>query len=69
MAAQACWEVMKCERAEDCPAYPKQGFACWNVEGTLCRGQRQGVYSEKVGSCRAKCEFYNGVMTGNIRIV
>lgn len=69
MAAQVCWDIMKCGKHENCPAYPNKGFACWNVEGTLCRGQRQGGYSDKIGECRIKCEFYNGVMSGNIRVV
>jgi hypothetical protein len=69
MEAQRCWNVMKCGKQDDCPAHPDNGFACWNVAGTLCRGQRQGDYGQKIGECRVKCEFYQGVMAGGIRIV
>jgi hypothetical protein len=69
MAGIPCWEYLKCGREKDCPAYPDKGFGCWNVEGTLCRGERQGDYNVKVGSCRKKCEFYNGVMDGSIKVI
>ena len=69
MAGKNCWEVMKCGAEANCPAYPTRGTICWTVEGTLCRGQKQGSYQEKVGECRTKCEYYNGVMTGSIRVV
>lgn len=69
MATQTCWTVMRCGKEDSCPAFPGKGFACWNVEGTLCRGQRQGGYLDKIGDCRTKCEFYQGVMVGSIRVV
>jgi hypothetical protein len=68
MPGTPCWEYQKCTVKEECPAYPSGGHTCWNVEGTLCRGQRQGGYEEKVGACRVTCAFYNGVMTGAVRI-
>jgi signal transduction histidine kinase len=53
----SCWEFMKCNK-EDCPAYGKPMLIpCWYVEGTLCQGQRQGVYAQKIGDCK-KCKFY-----------
>jgi len=36
------------------------GRACWVVTGTLCDGQTQGSYEEKIHECR-KCAFYNRV--------
>jgi hypothetical protein len=69
MEVQRCWTVMNCGMQNNCPAYPDNGFACWNVEGTVCRGQRQGDYGQKIGQCRIHCAFYQGVMAGNIRIV
>ena len=37
------------------------GRCCWAVAGTLCGGQKQGVFAEKLGNCM-KCEFYALVM-------
>jgi hypothetical protein len=59
---------MKCGRETDCPAYPDRGFDCWNLEATMCRGERQGAYDEKIGYCRQLCDYYKGVMRGSIRI-
>jgi hypothetical protein len=33
------------------------GRSCWAVAGTLCGGQQQGTYSEKLGNC-LQCDFY-----------
>jgi hypothetical protein len=68
MAATACWEFQKCGRETECPAYPNRGFDCWNVEGTLCRGERQGAYDQKVKSCREVCKYYAGVIAGTIKV-
>jgi len=37
------------------------GRACWAVAGTLCKGQIQGSFAEKVGNCM-KCDFYIEVL-------
>lgn len=68
MAATTCWEHLKCGKELECPAYPQNGATCWNVEGTLCRGSRQGDYESKIGACRFDCLFYNGVMNGTLKI-
>lgn len=34
------------------------GRCCWKVAGTLCGGQVQGSWAEKLMDC-AKCDFYN----------
>jgi len=68
MAGTTCWQYRKCGKEHQCPAYPERGFTCWTVEGTLCRGERQGNYDQKIGSCRTQCEFYQGVMAGSIKI-
>ena len=52
MSGTPCWEHMHCPVKTDCPAYPNEGYACWSVEGTLCRGEKQPDYSRKVGACR-----------------
>ena len=36
------------------------GRACWAIEGTLCGGEVQGTFAQKMGSCM-KCDFYNQV--------
>ncbi len=69
MAGQTCWEFMKCGKERECPAYPDKGFTCWNVPGTVCRGEIQGGYSDKIGECRTRCDYYNGVMMGSIKQV
>ncbi len=69
MKPTPCWEYMKCGKEEECPAYPDHGFECWTVEGTVCRGRRQGDYDTKIGSCRIACRYYEGVMNGTIRII
>ena len=32
------------------------GRCCWLVAGTLCKGEVQGTYAQKFGTCHA-CEF------------
>jgi hypothetical protein len=70
----SCWEFKACGREAGgakaaelgvCPAYPTSGRECWFVAGTLCGGRAQGTYAEKLGSCQ-KCEFYDGVMGGDV---
>jgi len=68
MAGTPCWEFQKCGRERECPAYPDNGFSCWNVEGTICRGRRQGPYEAKVGECRKSCKYYEGVMAGTVKV-
>jgi len=61
-----CWEFKKCGRTPGglkaaelgvCPAYPDNGNCCARVAGTLCGGQVQGVFAQKLATCM-KCEFY-----------
>ena len=53
-----CWEIMNCNDRANCPAYPDQGRVCYSVKGTLCRGEKQGGYIEKIQACQTKCRFY-----------
>lgn len=56
-----CWEFKKCgrEKNSDCPAIMKKaGKLCWMVAGTMCGGEVQGTFVEKVGNCK-KCDFYH----------
>ncbi len=61
-----CWDYQKCSVSEECPAYPNRGWECWNVEGTLCRGEKQGAYQDKIERCRQSCRFYDAMMTGRV---
>ena len=38
------------------------GRACWVMTGTLCGGQVQGTYAQKLSNC-LDCEFYQQVRT------
>ena len=58
-AGVTCWEVKNCPdaRRENCPAYPDAGAECWMVTGTLCGGEEQGSFHEKLANCK-QCEVY-----------
>jgi hypothetical protein len=71
-AGLPCWERKGCGREAGgtraaelgvCPAYPDHGRDCWMKAGTLCGGEVQGTYAEKLGNC-LQCEFYDRVMSG-----
>lgn len=66
--ATACWDHQNCGKQGQCPAYPNEGGACWNVPGTLCRGEIQGAYQDKISGCREYCGFYKDVMAGAIKV-
>lgn len=36
------------------------GRYCWKVAGTLCDGELQGTYAEKIKTC-LECDFYKMV--------
>lgn len=53
-----CWVVKKCpsKRKNACPAWDFQaGKMCWFVNGTMCGGEVQRDWKEKMSICRA-CE-------------
>ncbi len=54
-----CWEVKNCppDRRDACPAYPDGGDQCWMVTSTLCGGEVQGSYKDKMANCR-NCDVY-----------
>ena len=46
------------------------GRACWIVEGTMCNGEVQGAFSQKIQCC-GSCDFYVTVKTeeaGNLQM-
>jgi methyl-accepting chemotaxis protein len=66
MERTGCWEIIKCGRESGCPAYPDHGRDCFAVTATMCRGEKQGSYEEKITKCRELCAFYKGVMEGEL---
>ena len=41
------------------------GRACWAVCGTLCGGEVQGTFADKIGNCKV-CDFYKLVWNENL---
>lgn len=66
MSQTPCWEHMKCRRDTNqetkCPAYPYFGRICWAVAGTLCAGEIQGTFAQKLTDCK-RCGFYKSIRT------
>ena len=55
-----CWQTNKCptEQKENCPAWEFQaGKLCWFINGTICAGDIQKDWREKMKLCR-KCEVF-----------
>jgi len=61
-----CWEFKNCGREKGgakadslgvCSAYPDDGKNCARIAGTLCGGEVQGTFAQKLHNCM-KCEFY-----------
>lgn len=53
-----CWVTKKCpsERKKQCPAWEFQaGRLCWFINGTICEGEVQKDWREKMKICRS-CE-------------
>ncbi len=52
-----CWEAKDCG-VKECPSYEfTDNLRCWEVSGTLCHGEVQGRYAQKIKDCR-KCDVY-----------
>jgi len=55
---KSCWVIKKCpaEQKTNCPAWEFQaGTLCWFINGTVCEGQVQKDWKEKMKRCRM-CE-------------
>ncbi len=62
MAKENCWEFKKCGKEEECPAHPYQGTVCYTAKATVCRGEIQGSYEDKIKACRT-CDYYKYLMS------
>jgi PAS domain S-box-containing protein len=52
-----CWEVKGCG-FQACPAYGRaDDLRCWEIAGTLCKGEVQGKFAHKIRDC-GLCEVY-----------
>jgi DNA-binding XRE family transcriptional regulator len=59
-----CWDTMKCskELKKKCPAWEFQvGDLCWFINGTICRGEAQKNWREKMKICRS-CKVFMHLM-------
>jgi diguanylate cyclase (GGDEF)-like protein len=62
-----CWEVKNCTHIA-CPSYKSENLRCWQVSGTFCGGNVQGVFANKYGDCRA-CEVYKNAFKDRIKLI
>jgi hypothetical protein len=63
---KSCWVIKKCplERKKQCPAWEFQaGKLCWFINGTICEGEPQIDWSEKMKICRS-CEVFSQFIAG-----
>jgi hypothetical protein len=63
-SAKACWTIKKCprKRKTNCPAWEFQaGKLCWFINGTICEGQVQQNWKEKMKICR-ECEVLQSLL-------
>ena len=59
-----CWVVKKCPEAvrQNCPAWELQvGQLCWFINGTICQGNIQIGWNEKMEICR-KCKVFKSMI-------
>jgi hypothetical protein len=59
-----CWEQTECSPGvrKKCIAHvARQGHLCWFLTGTMCKGQRQGSWGDKLRLC-LDCSFMRGLL-------
>ncbi len=62
-----CWEIKGCSEIE-CPCFGETELKCWQVAGTFCKGEVQGIFASKYGDCR-HCEVYNAAFEDRIDMI
>ena len=58
-----CWVIRKCptDVKQNCPAWEFQiGNLCWFINGTICHGEVQENWNEKMKICR-KCSVFQSI--------
>ena len=61
---QTCWEVEDCtpEMRRHCPAWQlNTGNLCWFVNGSICQGEPQKNWHEKMKTCR-RCKVFKAML-------
>lgn len=61
---EPCWSVLKCplETKRKCPAWEFQsGDLCWFINGTICHGDPEKNWTDKMKLCR-KCKMLQKVV-------
>jgi hypothetical protein len=59
-----CWNIKKCpsERKKQCPAWEfNSGKLCWFISGTICQGDSQSSWKEKMKICRT-CDVFEHLL-------
>jgi hypothetical protein len=62
-----CWTIRKCalEKRRHCPAWEFQiGHLCWFINGTICHGEVQDNWQEKIKLCK-QCEVFQPLILPN----
>lgn len=63
-----CWEFKDCDQ-RSCPAFGSlENQRCWQVAGTHCGGEVQGVFAQKLGRCE-KCEVFTAACPDKITMM
>ena len=60
-----CWSMRKChaKTRHNCPAWEfRVGQLCWFINGTICQGETQQNWQEKMTLCR-QCEVFRAIMS------
>ncbi len=63
LKGEPCWRTKDCppEVREACPAWEfHAGQLCWFITGTICQGEAQGSWGEKIQVCR-KCQVFHRI--------
>ena len=65
-AHKPCWVLKGCppELKDKCPAFEfKSGDICWFINGTICDGEVQGTWKDKMKICR-NCDVFTSRVLG-----
>lgn len=63
--SRPCWNIQKCpiKIKRNCPAWEFQiGHLCWFINGTICHGEVQESWKEKMKICR-QCEVFRNILS------